>query len=169
MNKAVLLFATLITVAPVFSISTVAQNTPETQGATTPTNETTPSSAVQSDPSVASSRQAASLPATLQDGFPIPPGIVRISGGMATGFLLKKKEPSYPEEARKAHVEGAVIFVAIINADGKIVHLMPISGPDMLRKPSLDVVSKWTYRPYVLNGKPVPIETTINVTYAFNH
>jgi len=159
----------ILVVAFTFGCCSLLGQAGQTQTGSAPQpNQTTPPTAVQAEPPVAPSRQAAPPPATLEDGFPIPPGTVRISGGVSAGYLLKGKGPAYPEEARKAHIEGAVIFEALINTEGKIVHLVPISGPAMLRQPSLDVVSKWTYRPYVLNGKPVPIETTINVTFTFN-
>jgi len=151
-----------------------AQNTPNqpgTPGYATPTNQTTPSSAIEGMPGVPEYKHAPpapprSMPTALTDGFPVPPDTVRISGGVSAGLLLHKKDPKYPEEARKAHVEGAVIFTALIGADGKVTHLIPESGPQMLRQESMDTVSKWTYRPYVLQGKPVPMLTTITAKFS---
>jgi TonB family protein len=74
--------------------------------------------------------------------------------------------PTYPIEAKKAGIQGVVQLSAVIGKDGTVENLKVVSGPKELQQASLDAVRQWTYRPYQLNGNPVEVETTINVTYA---
>jgi TonB family protein len=90
----------------------------------------------------------------------------QISPGKAAEHVLTKVPPKYPPDAKKAGIQGTVILKAIIGKDGQIEHLSAVSGPVPLRQSSLDAVRQWVYRPFVLNGKPTAVETTINVIYS---
>jgi TonB family protein len=74
--------------------------------------------------------------------------------------------PTYPIEAKKAGIQGVVQLSAVIGKDGTVENLKVVSGPKELQQASLDAVRQWTYKPYQLNGDPVEVGTTINVTYA---
>ena len=74
--------------------------------------------------------------------------------------------PTYPIEAKKAGIQGIVQLSAVIGKDGTVENLKVVSGPKELQQASLDAVRQWTYKPYQLNGDPVEVATTINVTYA---
>ncbi|KAA6463143.1 energy transducer TonB [Acidobacteria bacterium AB60] len=100
---------------------------------------------------------------------PKPTGPAHISSGVAAGLLLRKVLPVYPPIARAARVEGAVVLAAIIASDGSIQNLRVVSGPPMLQQAALDAVQQWRYRPYLLNGDPVAVETTINVVFSLGH
>ncbi|MBZ5612470.1 MAG: energy transducer TonB [Acidobacteriia bacterium] len=93
---------------------------------------------------------------------------VRVEGGVTKGLLIHKVNPSYPTTARKAHIEGTVVLCASISKKGKIEDLTAASGPTELIPSSIKAVKKWRYRPYLLNGEPVEVETEIRVTYALN-
>jgi len=80
--------------------------------------------------------------------------------------LLHKEMPVYPPDAKKKHVQGKVVLKATIAKDGTIEHLQVVSGPSKLQQSALDAVKQWTYKPYLLNGEPVEVETTINIIYA---
>lgn len=97
---------------------------------------------------------------------PKPNGPVPISQGVAAGMVLYKTIPTYPAIARAAHVEGTVILHAVIAKGGQIQNLRVESGPAMLQQAALDAVAQWRYRPYLLNGAPVEVETTINVVFS---
>jgi len=71
----------------------------------------------------------------------------------------------YPEEAKEKHVQGAVTLHAIISKTGTVESLDVISGPEELRDSALDAFRQWTYKPFLLNGQPVEVETTIIVVY----
>ena len=81
------------------------------------------------------------------------------------GMLIHKVQPSYPALAKGAHIQGAVELAAIISKDGKIVHLQLISGHPLLVPAAIDAVSQWRYRPYVLNGDAIEVETRITVNF----
>lgn len=91
---------------------------------------------------------------------------VRIAGGVAAGQIISKVNPIYPIEAKASGVEGSVLLHAIIGKDGTIQQLAVISGPPLLVPSAMDAVKQWVYRPYLLNGEPVEVETTITVNYS---
>lgn len=96
------------------------------------------------------------------------PRKINIAGGVATGMLLRKVAPDYPETAREMRLEGVVTLQAIIAKDGHIRDLHVVSGPTGLQKSALDAVQQWEYRPYLLNGEPVEVETTVNVVFSLH-
>lgn len=103
------------------------------------------------------------------DAAPAPIAPVRVSGAVATGQLVKKVAPVYPQIAMAAHVEGTVTLHALISATGTVEHLNVISGPPMLVTSAMDAVRQWQYQPYLLNGQPVEVETTINVNFSLEN
>ena len=93
------------------------------------------------------------------------PQRVVVSQGVTSGMLLKKVVPEYPAVARTAHIQGAVELSAVIGKDGKIQDLKVISGQPMLAQAAINAVRQWRYKPYVLNGQPVEVQTTITVNF----
>lgn len=92
---------------------------------------------------------------------------VSISAGNAVGMLKKKVVPEYPPEARAAHISGTVVLEVRIGRDGRVHDLSVISSPSTSLATSAQwAVSQWQYRPYVLNGIPIEVWTTINVVFA---
>jgi protein TonB len=89
----------------------------------------------------------------------------RVSGSVVEGMAVRKTLPVYPAIAHAAGVEGTVVLAAIIARDGSIQNLHVLSGPAMLQQAALDAVRTWRYRPYLLSGEPVEVETTINVIF----
>jgi TonB family protein len=96
-----------------------------------------------------------------------PGGPARVSAAAVAGMALSKVDPVYPAEAKAKHVQGAVILHAIISKTGTVERLDVISGPGMLVNSARDAVSQWTYKPYLLDGQPVEVETSITVNYTF--
>jgi hypothetical protein len=94
-------------------------------------------------------------------------GVIRVSGAVAQGILLKRVDPVYPAVARAAHVTGSVVLHAIISKEGKVVEVMAVSGPDLLRSAAVTAVSQWVYRPYLLNGTPTAMDTLVTVNFNF--
>lgn len=97
---------------------------------------------------------------------PRPKGPFAVSQGVAAGMVLHKVMPVYPAIARAARMEGTVILHAVISKDGVIENLRVEAGPTMLQQAALDAVAQWRYRPFLLNGSPVEVETTINVVFS---
>jgi len=96
-----------------------------------------------------------------------PIGPVRVSSGVMAGLAISQPQPIYPADAKAARVQGVVVLHAIISKDGTIANLQVISGPPPLLVSSIDAVRQWKYKPYLLNGEPTEVETTININYTF--
>ncbi len=94
-----------------------------------------------------------------------PSAPLHISSGVSKGLLLTPIQPVYPAIARAAHVQGEVVMEAVISKAGKIESLHAISGPPMLRDAALAAVEAARYRPYLLNGEPVEVNTIITVIF----
>jgi len=73
--------------------------------------------------------------------------------------------PKYPEEAKKERIQGTVVLDAIISKEGSVEELTVASGPKELQQSALDAVRQWKYKPFLLNGDPVDVKTTVNVIY----
>jgi|SRR5579872_825586 protein TonB len=93
------------------------------------------------------------------------PQRVRVSSGVSQGLLIRKVAPNYPPLARQARIQGSVILQAQISKEGTIQNLQLISGHPMLAPAAIEAVKQWRYRPYLLNGEPVEVETTIQVNF----
>ena len=100
--------------------------------------------------------------------IPVTPQRVRISQGVTKGLLIHRVEPTYPPLARAARVQGEVILSAIISTTGAIENLQLVSGHPMLVPAALTAVKQWRYKPYLLNGQPTEVETTITVIFTLS-
>ncbi len=87
---------------------------------------------------------------------------------MMEGNLIYKVQPVYPPLARAARIQGAVVIRAIISRNGTIENLQTLSGHPMLVGAALDAVRQWRYRPYILNGDPVEVETQVTVNFSLS-
>lgn len=96
---------------------------------------------------------------------PAMPQRVRVSSGVAQGLLVSKVNPIYPDEAREKHIQGVVLLQATINKEGNVANLQLISGDPLLAPAAIEAVKQWTYRPYLLNGTPVEVNTQIQVNF----
>jgi len=91
---------------------------------------------------------------------------VAVSSGVATGMLKKEIRPVYPEDAKEARIQGRVILQALIGTDGRLHDLSVIDGPSpSLIGSAMWAVSQWEYKPYLLYGEPVEVNTTVNVVF----
>lgn len=84
---------------------------------------------------------------------------------MEPGMLIHQVRPIYPEAARITHTQGSVQLAAVIAQDGAIKDVRVLSGPALLVKAAAEAVLQWRYRPYILNGQPVEVETQITVNF----
>ncbi len=89
-----------------------------------------------------------------------------VSGSVIAGNRINFVEPIYPPDAKAAKLSGTVVMRALIGKDGTIKDLSVLSGPDEFRESALTAVHQWTYRPYLLNGNPVEVDTTITINYS---
>lgn len=94
-----------------------------------------------------------------------PSGPKRIISILSEGQLVNRVEPVYPRIAAISGIQGQVKLHAIIARDGRIQSLNVISGHPLLAHAALEAVEQWRYRPYVLNGETVEVETFIIVNF----
>lgn len=90
---------------------------------------------------------------------------MNVSQGVSTGLLIKKVAPSYPPNALRMQVEGNVELIATISKEGKISNIKVLNGDAQLTKAAVDAVKQWKYKPYLLNGEPVEIQTQVTVKF----
>lgn len=102
---------------------------------------------------------------TAQHGTMHPTKPVAVKSSIMQSQIVTKVQPKYPIEAKKARIQGKVVLGAIIDKEGNVSNLKVDSGPKELQQSSLDAVRQWKYKPYHLNGQPVEVKTTINITY----
>lgn len=93
------------------------------------------------------------------------PQKLKVSSGVVEGLKLNAPSPTYPQMARIAHIQGDVVLQATISKSGTVENLHALSGHPILIQAALDAVRQWKYKPYVLNGEPVEVETTIKVQF----
>ena len=96
------------------------------------------------------------------------PQRVRVSQGVSQGLLVRRVQPNYPPLARQARIQGQVILRAVISKDGSIENLQLVSGHPMLVQSALDAVNQWKYKPYLLNGEPVEVDTEVLVNFTLS-
>src|SRR5215510_1600412 len=93
---------------------------------------------------------------------------IRQGGAVTAASLINKVNPSYPPLARQTRISGTVRLHAIISKDGSVQQLEVLSGHPLLVQAALDAVRQWRYRPTLLNGEPVEVDTTIDVIFSLN-
>jgi periplasmic protein TonB len=124
--------------------------------------------ALQSPTSAAPSPTPAASPSPSESAPPprvAEPQRVRVSQGVMDSMKTRDVQPEYPNEAKKKHISGDVLLKAIIDREGHVAELTLISGNSILAESAVKAVKQWRYKPYILNGKPVDIETMITVKY----
>jgi protein TonB len=110
-----------------------------------------------------------SLAALPKLAAPTVPKRIRMSQGVTRGSLIHKVEPAYPPIARAARIQGEVILTAVISKTGEIENLALVSGHPMLVPAARAAIEQWRYRPFLLNGEPVEVETTITLTFELSN
>ena len=82
------------------------------------------------------------------------------------GYLIHRVQPDYPALAERARIQGRVEIAAVISKEGTIENLQVLKGHPMLVRAAIDAVKQWRYRPYILNGDPIEVNTNITVTFS---
>jgi periplasmic protein TonB len=96
------------------------------------------------------------------------PQRVRVSQGVSAGLLVRRVNPTYPPLARQARIQGQVVLRAVISKDGSIENLTLVSGHPMLAPAAIEAVKQWKYKPYLLNGEPVEVDTEVLVNFTLS-
>jgi hypothetical protein len=97
----------------------------------------------------------------------MPSDRVRLDGTVEAQKLINKTDPEIPPDAKRANVSsGTVVFRAIIAKDGSVESLSYISGPPLLMNRAMDAAENWRYKPTIINGQAMEVDTTIEVPFA---
>lgn len=99
---------------------------------------------------------------------PTPVKRMRIAARVAEANLIHDVAPQYPPEAGRARVEGTVVLMAAIGKDGSVEDVRVESGLPILAQAAVDAVKQWRYRPYLLNGEPVEVDSRITINFTLS-
>jgi len=100
---------------------------------------------------------------------PKPTGPIRVGGNVQAANLIRQVRPNYPPLAKQARIQGVVRFNAIISRDGTIQNLQMVSGHPLLVPAATDAVRQWVYKPTLLNGEAVEVQTQIDVNFTLSN
>jgi TonB family protein len=110
--------------------------------------------------------QGGIAPGTPRDeNHPAVPRRVRVSQGVTTGLLVTKVHPEYPPDAKAQKIQGVVVLTVIIDKEGNVSEIQLISGHPLLAPAAIEAVKQWKYRPFLLKGSPVEVETQVQVNF----
>lgn len=90
---------------------------------------------------------------------------MRVSQGVTQGMVLSKVQPIYPVDAKAARIQGSVVIGVVIGKDGNIQSERLVSGHPLLAPAAMDAVKQWKYRPYLLNGQAVEVDTQVTINF----
>ncbi len=93
---------------------------------------------------------------------------IRQGGNVQAALIVNRVQPLYPPLARQTRISGTVKLHAIIAKDGSVQQLEVFAGHPLLVQAALDAVRQWRYKPTLLNGEPVEVDTTIDVIFSLN-
>lgn len=100
-------------------------------------------------------------------GLPnVKPVRIRFGTSVAMSQLIRQVNPVRSQEARQKHLQGTVLLHIVIDRDGSVAHVDPVSGPQELLSESLDAVRQWLFKPTLLNGDPVEVDTTVTINFS---
>jgi len=104
--------------------------------------------------------------------LPVPevgtPVRVRVSEKISQTLLVAKVPPHYPDEARAKHIEGSVVLVTEISPEGAVESMKVVSGDSLLATAATEAVKQWKYKPFLLNRKPIAVETQVTVRFTLS-
>jgi protein TonB len=108
---------------------------------------------------------APSVPILAKSREPMPIKKVRIASRVAEANLIHDVAPQYPPEAGRARVEGTVVLMAVIATDGTVKDVRVESGLPILAQAAVDAVKQWRYKPYLIDGEPVEVDSRITINF----
>ncbi|PYP92162.1 MAG: hypothetical protein DMG65_05010 [Candidatus Angelobacter sp. Gp1-AA117] len=101
----------------------------------------------------------------LASGQQAPAQRIRVSQGVLEGSILVKVDPQYPQEAKDNRVQGDVVLRILIDKQGNVIKAKPMSGPPSLTGAAVDAMMQWKFKPYLLNGEPVQVESVFTIRF----
>ena len=111
---------------------------------------------------------APSVPVLAKSPVPTPVKRMRIASRVAEANLIRDVTPQYPPEAGRARLEGTVVLMAVIGKDGSVTDLRVESGLPILAQAAIDAVKQWRYKPYLVDGEPVEVDSRITINFTLS-
>jgi len=96
------------------------------------------------------------------------PKRIRVPARMAEANLVYDVAPKYPPEAGRARIEGTVVLLAVIGKDGSVEDVRVERGLSVLAQAAIEAVKQWRYRPYLVNGEPVEVDSQITINFTLS-
>jgi len=109
--------------------------------------------------------KASSVPVLAKSPVPTPVKRMRIASRVAEANLIHDVAPQYPREAGRARIEGTVVLMAVIGTDGSVQDVRVESGLPILAQAAIDAVRQWRYKPYMIDGEPVEVDSRITINF----
>ena len=115
---------------------------------------------------VLSSTRSAAVPVKTFD--PPPVKRIRVASRVVEANLIRDVAPQYPPEAGRARIEGTVVLLAVIGADGSVKDVRVEDGLPILAQAAIDAVKQWRYKPYLVDGEPVEVDSRITINFTLS-
>ena len=109
-----------------------------------------------------------SVPALAKTPEPAPVKRIRLAQRIVEANLIHDVTPTYPPQAGRERIEGTVVLMAVIGKDGRVQDVRVESGLPILAQAAIDAVKQWCYRPYLLNGEPVEVDSRITINFTLS-
>jgi periplasmic protein TonB len=111
---------------------------------------------------------APSVPVLAKSPVPVPVKRIRVASRVVEANLIHDVPPQYPPEAGRARLEGAVVLMAVIGQDGSVKDVRVESGLPILAQAAIDAVKQWRYKPYLIDGEPVEVDSRITINFTLS-
>jgi len=111
---------------------------------------------------------APSVPVLAKSPVPTPVKRIRVAARVAEANLIRDVTPQYPTEAGRARLEGTVVLMAVIDKDGSVKDVRVESGLPILAQAAIDAVRQWRYKPYLVDGEPVEVDSRITINFTLS-
>jgi periplasmic protein TonB len=111
---------------------------------------------------------APSVPVLAKLPVPTPVKRIRVAARVAEANLIRDVAPQYPPEAGRARLEGMVVLMAVIDQDGSVKDVRVESGLPILAQAAIDAVKQWRYKPYLVDGEPVEVDSRITINFTLS-
>ena len=115
---------------------------------------------------VLSSSRSVPIPAKTPD--PMSVKRIRVAARVVEANLIHDVAPQYPPEAGRARIEGTVVLLAVIGTDGSVKDVRVENGLPILAQAAIDAVRQWRYKPYMINGEPVEVDSRITINFTLS-
>ena len=109
-----------------------------------------------------------SVPVLAKAPEPTPIKRIRVASRVAEANLIHDVTPQYPPEAGRARIEGTVVLMAVIGTDGGVKDVRVESGLPILAQAAIDAVKQWRYKPYMIDGEPVEVDSRITINFTLS-